>query len=130
MTNSTDIKKTIAERILGKDDNAALLRKLIRHFSLEKSLLNLTNYEEATFHPMISKMKFTLYPEIDRISMVRPQSYHFCTVLKLEGHFKVKYENIAVPLPKTPDPFLVKYSGIVIEDNDNYSFKNEMLELV
>ncbi|MCD4736593.1 MAG: hypothetical protein K8R53_11155 [Bacteroidales bacterium] len=129
VSNTIDITDKIAARIIN-DSGYNHLKSLIRHYRIEKDLLNLTSYEDAWFFPIANKITFVQGPDIERISMVYPASYYFQLIIKFEGYFKVKYNYLSVPLPKSLDPFTLRYSGIVTPVNENFHFKNEKLEIV
>lgn len=125
----SEIAGKISGRILDHESGYAHLKELVRHFRLEKPLLNLTNYEHAEFFPLNRKTMLLQEPDLEQISLVFPVSFHFCLYLRLDGHFKVKYNHISIPLPKSIDPFPVRYSGIVTPQDDKMEYKNEKLEL-
>ncbi|MBN3036675.1 MAG: hypothetical protein JW861_13910 [Bacteroidales bacterium] len=129
MTEKSDIQRWIVSRILDESSGYNLLRALIHHFSLERTLLGLTNYEDAWFFPMKQEFSTDESPEVERISMVIPVSYHFSFVFRLGGYFKVKYGNIPIPLAKSTDPFSLKYSGIIMIKEESPEFRNETLDV-
>ena len=120
-------EELIVKRIMDKDSGLTLLNNLIRVSSLEKSLLNIVSYQEATFVIDSNNTKQLTSPQFERLTLVYPPSFAFSLKIQISGYFNIKYKSASVSLPNRIEPFIAKYSGIVIQKETGYEFRNESL---
>ncbi|OQX78427.1 MAG: hypothetical protein B6D61_05520 [Bacteroidetes bacterium 4484_249] len=120
-------EELIIKRIMDKDLGLTHLNNLIRVSKLERSLLNIVSYEEATFIIDSNNTKQLSSPKFERLTLVYPPSFAFTLQIQISGYFNIKYKSASVSLPNRIEPFIANFSGIVIQNETGYEFRNESL---
>lgn len=124
------INEQIIKIISDKQSGFARLNILLRKAGIEKRLLNISTYEKASFFPDTRKIKQLNQLRLDRLSLVYPPSFDFSLRFEISGHFIIKYKSADVNLPKSIDPFIIDYTGIVVIRDNGYEIKNESVQFV
>lgn len=103
---------------------------LLQISQLEKKLLQISSNESAEFILNTDQFLTLRSPKIDRLVLVYPPAFAFSMEYQLSGYFKVKYNSTSNPLPIQVEPFKVKYSGILIPNDDEFDIKNEKITII
>jgi hypothetical protein len=119
----------IRERILNVDHGPKLLEKLISAARLDQQLLTRPTLTQTVFCLDPKRIAIVESPQPDRLTLVYPESFAFEWKLRVKGYFLVKHKFINQSLPHPVDPFLIRYSGIVVPSEKSLQFKNERIEL-
>lgn len=121
--------KLIKSRIINPENNYVRLNGLIENAQLEKIILNISTFEQISFHINRDQVDDSLPPTFERLSLVRPPSFECVFPIQLAGHFMVKYPSSSVALPVKLSAFWIEYVAILVEKKDTYHFKNEHIRL-
>jgi hypothetical protein len=133
--NSSDpltenISKLILARAKDKETGYAWLKHLIQSAHPEKELLPVSSYEFADFQPKDDDIQMVTQPKFERLSLVYPPSWEFSVIYSVSGVFNVKYKLANIPLPFKKEPFLINYTGIIVQHENVFEFKNESVKIL
>ncbi len=121
--------KLVKSRIIDPKNNYEKLIELIENAHLENTLLNISTFEEVSFHVNHDQVEISLTPSVERLSLVYPPSFECTFSIQLAGHFLVKYPSSNAALPMQLSAFLIEYIVIVVLDQDSYHLKHEHIRL-
>jgi len=124
------INEQINQWILELENGSDRLKNLIQEAKLEKDLLNIASYENATFCTNGNSIKKLNNIKIDRLTLVYPPSFVFSVKFLISGYFNVKYKSAKSSLPVQIDPFTIGYKGIAIQHENDLEIKNESIKIL
>jgi hypothetical protein len=127
---NNELIKIVKSLIQGDANRYSRLESLIEKAQLEKSLLNISSFENISFHINKKQVIFLPDEEIHRLSLVHPPSYEVNLPIQVAGYYYVKYSNSNVKLPMQLPIFSVLYSCIAIKQKKSFLFQNEEVKLL
>jgi hypothetical protein len=130
MPDPDRMENLIINRIADKGEKFQRLKNLIEIAHIEKQLISISTFEEIFFVPDIENIRIISPPTIDRLTLVHPPSFSYSVEIQVSGFYRIKYKQTNVALPIKVEPFIIQYTGILVEKSENFEFRNEAIRLV
>lgn len=123
-----NIKKVLKHLLDSKSGQERLI-KLLQDAKLEKEVLQISSYKSAEFILNHSGIKQNNPVKVDRLTLIYPPTFAFAVDCQINGHFNVKYNSVNNVLPVQVKPFIVNYTGILVQHKTSFEIKNERIIL-